>query len=66
VIDYAWVADQIDRLSAEFPRFHIALEPTADNKVCYIARARSTDIHPRMVITTDAAELRDALSGQPS
>jgi hypothetical protein len=62
VADYAWAAGQADRLSAEFPAFHIALEPTADNRVRYIARGRDADVHPRMVITSDVAELHAALS----
>jgi hypothetical protein len=61
MIDYAWAAAQIDRLSAEFPAFHISLEPTADNRVRYVARGRNADVHPRMVITPDVTELRDAL-----
>jgi hypothetical protein len=69
VIDYAWAAAQVDRLSAEFPAFDIALEPTADNRVRYIARSRDANVNPRIVITPDVAELRDALSAgttQPS
>jgi hypothetical protein len=62
VIDYAWAAAQVDRLSAEFPTFHIALEPTADNRVRYIARSRDANVNPRIVITPDEAELRAALS----
>jgi hypothetical protein len=65
VIDYPYVAAQAERLSREFPRFAVSLEP-AEDKVRYIARSRYPDVHPRMVVTSDVAELRAALSaGQP-
>jgi hypothetical protein len=65
----AEAATQLRRLADEFPAFHIAMETTADYRVRFIARNRYGDVHPRMVMTPDAAELRDALSastGQPS
>lgn len=62
VVDYPWAAAQAERLSREFPRFAIWLEPAEDNKVRYIARNRHPDVHPRTVITQDAAELRATLS----
>jgi hypothetical protein len=66
VIDYPNAAAQAEALSAEFPRFAICLEP-ADEKVRYIARNRHPDVHPRLVVTSDVAELRAALNaGQPS
>jgi hypothetical protein len=69
VINDVRAVAHLDRLSAEFPAFAIWLEPTADNLVRFVARNRHADVHPRMVITPDAAELRAALSastGQPS
>jgi hypothetical protein len=51
----------LDSLCAEFPAFHIVLEPTADNTIRFVARNRHPDVHPRTVITPDAAELRTAL-----
>jgi hypothetical protein len=44
------------------------METTADHyRVRFAARGRHDGIHPRMVITPDVAELRDALgSGWPS
>jgi hypothetical protein len=63
VIDYPWAQAQAELLAEDFPEFAICLEPTADSKVRYIARGRSADIHPRMVITSDVTELRAALSG---
>jgi hypothetical protein len=66
VVDYPWAAAQAERLSREFPRFAIWLEPADGDKVRYIARNRHPDVHPRTVVTSDLAELRDALSeGQP-
>lgn len=62
VIDYPWAQAQTERLAEDFPDFAICLEPTAGNKVRYIARGRRADVHPRMVITSDVTELRDALS----
>jgi hypothetical protein len=62
VIDYPWAAAQAEALAREFPRFAIWLEPAEDDKVRYIARNRHPEVHPRMVITADVAELRDALS----
>ena len=53
---------QLNRLTAEFPAFSIALESTADNAIRFVARNRHPDVHPRMVITPDAAELRAALN----
>jgi hypothetical protein len=57
----AEAAAQLRRLSDEFPAFFIAMEATADNRVRFVARGRHADVHPRMVITPDVAELRDAL-----
>lgn len=60
---------QLSRLSGEFPAFFIAMEVTADNRVRFVARGRDADVHPRLVITPDVAELRNALSAgtpQPS
>jgi hypothetical protein len=66
VIDYPYAAAQAERLAVEFPRFAIWLEPAEDDKVRYIAKNRHPDVHPRMVITADVAELRATLSaGQP-
>jgi hypothetical protein len=65
VIDYPNAAAQAERLSREFPRFAIWLEPAQDDKVRYIARNQHPDVHPRMVVTSDVDELRAALSGQP-
>jgi hypothetical protein len=62
VIDHPWAAAQAERLSQEFPRFAIWLEPADDDKVRYIARNRHPDVHPRTVITADVTELRAALS----
>jgi hypothetical protein len=67
VIDYPYAAAQAEALSEEFPRFAVWLEPAEDDKVRYIAKDRHPDVHPRMVITADLAELRAALSAdQPS
>ena len=62
MIDYPYAAAQAEALSQEFPRFAVWLEPAEDDKVRYIARNRHPDVHPRMVITSDAAELRATLS----
>lgn len=61
VIDYPYAAAQAERLSEEFPRFAIWLEPAGD-KVRYIARNRHPDVHPRMVVTSDVTELRAELN----
>jgi hypothetical protein len=59
----AEAASQLRRLAAEFPAFHIAMETTADHyRVRFVARGRDADVHPRVVITSDTAELRAALS----
>jgi hypothetical protein len=53
-------------LAAEFPAFHIAMETTAGYQVRFVALSRDADVHPRVAITPDAAELRVALSaGRP-
>jgi hypothetical protein len=66
VIDDDRALAQLDRLSADFPAFAIWLEPMADNSTRFVARNRHPDVHPRMVVTSDVAELRAALSaGQP-
>lgn len=62
MIDYPYAAAQAEALSEEFPRFAVWLEPAEDDKVRYIAKDRHPDVHPRMVVTSDVAELRAALS----
>ena len=62
MIDYERAAAQLDSLSAEFPAFAISLELTAGNGIRFVARNRYPDVHPRTVITPEAAELRTALS----
>jgi hypothetical protein len=52
---------QLDLLTAEFPAFAISLEPTAGG-IRFVARNRHDGVHPRLVITRDATELRAALS----
>jgi hypothetical protein len=54
----------LDQLSAEFPSFHIVLEPTVGTALRFVARNRHPDVHPRIVITPDPGELRAALSWQ--
>ena len=57
----AEAAAQLRRLSAEFPAFRIVVEATADSRVRFVARGRDADIQPRVVITPDVTELREAL-----
>jgi hypothetical protein len=57
-------AAELARLTADFPSFDIWREVTGDNRARFVARGRSADIHPRIVVTPDAAELRAALSGE--
>jgi hypothetical protein len=66
VIDYSNAAAQAEALAQEFPGFAVSLEPAEGDKVRYIARNRHPDVHPRMVVTSDVAELRDALSAGQS
>jgi hypothetical protein len=56
------VVTQLSRLADEFPAFSIAVESTADDSTRFVARNRHPDVHPRMVITADVAELRAALT----
>jgi hypothetical protein len=61
VIDYPYAAAQTEALAQEFPGFAVSLEP-AEDKIRYIAKNRHPDVHPRMVVTSDVAELRAALN----
>jgi hypothetical protein len=54
-------AAELTKLCTEFPVFSIALESTADNATRFVARNRRPDVHPRIVVTSDVAELRAAL-----
>jgi hypothetical protein len=58
-------AAELTRLSTEFPAFSISTEPMADNAIRFVARNRHPDVHPRTVVTSDAAELRAALVESP-
>ena len=62
VINDDQASAQLHQLSVDFPAFRISLEPTVDNTTRFVARNRHPDVHPRTVITPDAAELRAALS----
>lgn len=52
---------ELARLAAGFPAFHIWRETVLD-RTRYAARARSLSIHPTAVITRDLGELRTALT----
>jgi hypothetical protein len=45
-----------------FPGHAITAERTADNRVRYTARSRHDGAHPRVLVTSDYAELHAALS----
>jgi hypothetical protein len=66
VSDDEQAAAQLNRLTAEFPAFSIALESMADNAIRFVARNRHPDVHPRTVVTSDVTELRAALSADQS
>jgi hypothetical protein len=57
------VAALVNALTAEFPTHSIEAEHTADSGVRWIARNRTDEIHPRVVVTPYIAELREAING---
>jgi hypothetical protein len=57
------VAALVKALTAEFPTHSIEAENTAGNVIRWIARNRTDEIHPRVVVTPYIAELREALNG---
>lgn len=54
-------AAELTRLCADFPQFGIWREAPADRPPRFVAQRLRDDINPAVVITHDAAELRDAL-----
>ena len=54
--------ETVAQLAADFPAFAFWSEFTADDRIRYGARRRYDGTNPHTVLTTDVAELREALS----
>lgn len=58
----AELAARLHAAGDAFPGHAITAEHTAGNRVRYTARSRHDDAHPRVLVTSDYAELHAALS----
>jgi SAM-dependent methyltransferase len=58
-------ADYLASVEADFPHYRFWREAVR-NQTRYVARSRYGGVHPHTVVTTDLAELRDALGDAPA